>query len=74
MITIASDLISAASYDFKTKTLLLKFAKGGTIYEYPDVPPHIYTNLIDATSPGSYFHAKIKNQFKGTKMKVESDD
>jgi len=74
MTPIASDIISAASYEFKTKTLILKFARGGTLYEYPDVPPHIYTNLLDATSPGSYFHAKIKNQYKGKKMETQADD
>jgi len=74
MIPISSDIIAAASYEFKTKTLILKFARGGTLYEYPDVPPHIYTNLLDATSPGSYFHAKIKNQYKGKKMETQADD
>jgi hypothetical protein len=63
----SGNLLSSAEYDTKTRTLTLGFQRGGT-YTYPDVPAYLYTGLLDAESPGTFFHKNIRNQFKGTKL------
>jgi len=43
-------------------TLELQFANGQT-YTYENVPKSVYMGLVTATSPGSYYHREIKDQF-----------
>lgn len=61
------NLLSSAEYDQPSKTLTLTFARGG-VYSYADVPPHIYTGILTAISPGTFFHKSIKPQFVATKQ------
>lgn len=68
-----SNLLQSGDYDTKTRTLTLTFCRGGT-YTYPDVPAYLYAGIIDAISPGAFFHKNIKNQYKGTKVVEKSDD
>ncbi|MFN3762814.1 MAG: KTSC domain-containing protein, partial [Anaerolineae bacterium] len=50
-------------YDEDTRTLEIEFHSGG-IYQYYDVPPEIYQELLNAPSLGKYFHAKIRNTYR----------
>ena len=49
------------SVGYESGVLEIKFRDGGT-YRYYHVPYHVYEDLMDADSKGSYFHYHIKNQ------------
>lgn len=57
-----SSMISMADYNESTQTLTLTF-KGGKAYAYAAVPPNVYKEFEDASSPGKYFLANIKNTY-----------
>jgi len=62
----SSDLHSVG-YDALVGTLEIEFNSGG-IYQYFNVPSSIYSNLMNASSHGSFFHAFIKNQYTWRKV------
>ncbi len=56
---VSSSNLHSIGYDNMTNTLEIEFLHGG-IYQYSNVPEHIYTGLVSASSHGSYFHNNIK--------------
>ena len=60
-----SSNLAGASWD--NETLIIEFKRGGS-YQYDDVPEEIYNELIEADSPGSYYHKNIKGQYDCTKL------
>jgi hypothetical protein len=60
---VTSSNISSVGYDKATQVLEIEF-KGGSVYQYFDVPETIYNGLLAASSVGSYFHAHIKNVYQ----------
>lgn len=65
--SVESSNILSVGYKEDTQTLEVEF-KGGTVYQYSDVPKTEYENLINAVSVGSYFHQNIKNNFSFNKI------
>jgi hypothetical protein len=63
-----SSNIEAVGHD--GKTLSVRF-KGGAHYDYADFPSDLHDEWMKAheagESAGKFFHAKIKNAFKGVK-------
>lgn len=59
-ISVASSNIVSIGYDKTRKLLEIEF-KGGSIYQYSDVPLGVYEELMAAGSRGKYFAAHIKN-------------
>jgi hypothetical protein len=57
----STDLCSVG-YDPVTRTLEIEFASGG-VYQYSDVPPEVFEELLVADSPGRYFHARIRARY-----------
>lgn len=57
---ISSNIVSVG-YDSQSLTLEIEFNNG--IYLYHDVPDHIYQELINSDSKGSYLHNHIKNAY-----------
>ena len=57
-IPVSSSNIFSIGYD--NGTLEIQFHSGG-IYQYFNVPEHIYENLMSASSHGTYFASHIKN-------------
>lgn len=51
------------SVGYESGTLYIRFSKGG-LYEYFNVPPHIYEGLMQAYSHGEYFAQNIKNTYR----------
>lgn len=43
-------------------TLTITF-KGNRVYRYEDVPRDVFHGLVNAPSPGGYFHASIRNEY-----------
>lgn len=57
-----SSRIKSAEYNDSTEVLTIEFAKGGR-YKYYSVPKHLYSGLINSTSPGTYFDSHIKSKY-----------
>jgi hypothetical protein len=55
-------MLVRATYDPETETLSVQFTSG-RVYDYPDVPISIYNELLQADSPGRYFHANIQGVY-----------
>ncbi|MBA0183017.1 KTSC domain-containing protein [Pectobacterium versatile] len=64
---VTSSNIASIGYEESSLTLEIEFIKSG-VYEYSNVPPHVYTELITATSIGVYFNANIKNKYPTTRI------
>ncbi len=63
-----STLVSEYGYDESTQTLAVKFKAGGSTYEYADVPPSVYQEMISAGSMGSFFLQNVKGKYPTTKV------
>jgi hypothetical protein len=62
-----SSNIAACGYDAESKTLTVQFKNGAT-HSYADVSAEHHAAMVAADSPGSYFHANIRNAFKSSKQ------
>lgn len=60
MAPVESSQIASIGYDQATKTLAILFARGGSLYQYPDVEPEVHAAFIAAESVGKYFGAHLK--------------
>jgi len=56
---VSSSNLASVGYDLNSNTLEVEFNHGG-IYQYSNVPESIYSGLMNASSHGQYFDAKIK--------------
>lgn len=56
---VASTNLASVGYDFTHKVLEVEFQHGG-VYQYFDVPPAAYAELLAAESHGRYFDQFIK--------------
>lgn len=61
-----SSNIASIGYDGSTETLEIEFLKGG-VYQYYDVPQHVYDDLMSAASHGSYLSSNIKGTYSYSK-------
>ncbi len=56
---VSSSNIVSIGYDANDMILEVEF-KSGAVYQYYDVPQHIYDGLMTASSHGSYLDAYVK--------------
>lgn len=54
--------LSEIGYDPASETLEVMFHHGG-VYQYYNVPFHVYEQLRNAPSIGKFFNAEIKGRF-----------
>ncbi len=66
MFKVGSSNINSVGYDTKTRKLRIEF-KNKAIFDYFDVAPELFNDLMDADSVGKFFHAHVRNKFKGKK-------
>lgn len=59
---VSSSNLSSVGYDSNTNTLEIEF-NSGAVYRYFDVPEHIYDDLMNAGSHGSFFSQHIKKTY-----------
>ena len=59
MIDVNSSNLRAVGYNPQTGTLTIQF-RNNRIYEYFNVPQHIFDGLLTAPSKGRYHHKYIK--------------
>jgi hypothetical protein len=61
-IALQSTTLASAAYDQQQFLLQLEF-RNGSIYQYFQVPAHVYQDLLTAESKGQYFNRWIRDQF-----------
>jgi len=62
MTRLNSSALAGCSYDEDSETLTIVFA-GGHQVDHDGVPKEIYEGLLVASSPGRYYHTKIKGRY-----------
>lgn len=60
--SVASSNIASIGYDEASQTLEIEFLSG-TIYQYYNVPPNMYEQLMQAGSKGRFLNTYIKNAY-----------
>lgn len=56
-----------ASVGYENGTLEIAFVDSG-VYQYFNVPEHVYQGLMSAASKGRYFHDRIKDRYQTRKV------
>lgn len=66
--SVNSSNIRSIGYDEETRTLEVEFHYNNSIYQYYSVPESVHRKLMNASSHGTYFDQKIKNQYRWKKI------
>lgn len=64
---VSSSNIASIGYDEASSTLEIEFLNH-SIYQYFDVPQHIYQELMNADSRGQYLAQNIKGVYRYSKV------
>lgn len=64
---VTSSNIASIGYDANSQTLEIEFLNGG-VYQYFDVPQHVYEELMNASSHGQYLAQNIKGVYRFSKV------
>ena len=67
MANVASSHLKLVGYNPFNQILRIEF-QDQSIYEYEDVPEHIYRSLMNADSHGKYHAAFIKGRYRYTRI------
>lgn len=59
---VTSSAISSVGYDERSSVLEVEF-QSGAVYDYFDVPPKIYRDLLKASSKGSFVSRRIRDRY-----------
>ena len=70
-IPVDSTTLSAVVYDAYQQLLQLEF-RGGTVYQYFQVPRQTYQDLLQADSKGAYFNHHIRGAFRCARLGARS--
>jgi len=62
-IPISSSTIRSIAYDQQTMTLEVAFVNE-RVYQYFDVPEHVFQGFLVAPSAGAYLNANIRNIYR----------
>ena len=58
-VAVLSTHLAAVGYDGFARVLEVEFLDG-RVYQYFDVPMHVYHDLLETTAPGVYLDAAVK--------------
>jgi hypothetical protein len=64
---VSSSNIASIGYDANSQTLEIEFLNGG-VYQYFDIPQHVYDELMNADSHGQYLAQNIKGVYRYSKV------
>jgi hypothetical protein len=64
---VTSSSLRSVGYDPLTETLEIEL-QSGAVYQYSAVPQAVFTQLMSASSIGSYFHAHIRDTYNWVRM------
>jgi hypothetical protein len=65
--SVTSSNIASIGYDERSQTLEVEFLNGG-VYQYFDVPSHVYNGMMSASSHGQYLAQNIKGHYRFSKV------
>ena len=60
--SVASSAISSVGYDERSSVLEVEF-ESGVVYDYYDVPPKVYKDLLKASSKGRFVSRRIRDRY-----------
>ncbi len=60
--SVASSAISSVGYDESSSVLEVEF-ESGVVYDYFDVPPKVYKDLLQASSKGHFVSRRIRDRY-----------
>jgi hypothetical protein len=60
--SVASSAISSVGYDERSSVLEVEF-ESGAVYDYFDVPPKVYEDLLNASSKGKFVSQRIRDRY-----------
>jgi hypothetical protein len=60
---VESTTMRSIGYDDRKQVLEVEF-QSGRIYQYLEIPPAIYKELVDAESKGRYFNSEIRDSYE----------
>ena len=60
--TVASSAISSVGYDESASMLEVEF-ESGDVYDYYNVPPKVYEDLLKASSKGRFVSQRIRDRY-----------
>ncbi len=69
---VASSILEAVAYDPAGKRLLLRF-RTGAIYEYDNVPPVVFEELLAAPSKGGYFSEYVRPDYPYRRVRAAEE-
>ena len=61
--TVQSSNIASIGYDATILVLEIEFTNG-SIYQYLDVPQHVFESLMSAPSKGQFFSTQVKGSYR----------
>ncbi len=64
---VTSTDLRSVGYDHEVSILEVEFRSGG-VYQYANVPRHIYEEMMKAESQGSYFNTQIRDRYSSAKI------
>ncbi len=70
LLPVISTSISDIGYDIGVQTLYVRFNNGFT-YQYGNVPPQVYSTLMNSESIGAYFNRNIRGRYPYRRIWVE---
>jgi hypothetical protein len=65
--SVTSSNIASIGYDNGSETLEIEFLNG-SLYQYFDIPEHVYEELMAADSHGQYLARNIKGNYRFSKV------
>jgi hypothetical protein len=68
-VAVQSSLLTSTAYEPDQALLQLEF-RGGSVYQYFQVPQQIHQALLQADSKGLYFNRHIRNGFRCLRIGV----
>jgi hypothetical protein len=60
---VKSRILRSVGYDASTKILEIEF-QNSLIYQFLDVPPKVYADLMQSGEIGKYFTDKVRTRFR----------
>lgn len=70
---VKSSNVKAVGYDVETKTLQVEFKSGG-VYQYKEVQPEMYADLLEAESIGRFVSQVVRVGRRGLRIEEEKKD
>ena len=65
---IDSTMILSIGYDSSHAILEVEFKSSGQIWQYLDVPEHLWYEMESASSVGKFFNAQIKGTYRENRV------